>query len=655
MSAAEDRSSDRSQAPKQINPESNPANAESGEFLFPSGKPQRTAGKVISFGEAPPAKIPKPVLSAREQLAVDVQQRYGYQSVADLATTPAFTSEEDLAERIEAMTPVEQQQFELVSKKLQGVQNKGVFPLFLYSKELEGASKQILVLLVSDQSGLARNPRSLIDFEQVIIPSIRNALPNLKERRMELVLATPAECARLLEIGQNKDVRDRYLDRLDEQSSVQKAVVHIVRSALRLGASDIHVEPNKRGKYEVRFRVNGVLQRRMELLESRAKPFVSCLKVMSGSMRVEEKRFDQDGRIVFSAKDIEEFFPGEAHLFDRLSLRVATVPALGGEAVTLRLLRGAQEERLNLKKIGLPEHVELGLRRVMRSPNGMVLVTGPTGSGKTTSLYACLSELNDGTLCIVTAENPVEMPMEGIRQVQVNNAIKVDGNAGESLNFARILRSFLRQDPDVILVGEVRDDETAEIALSASLTGHLVFATLHTNDSFSTVQRLAGLGISGPELHDALRGVLSQRLVRCLCGDCKEPFDAASDIKEILGAAAGVVNAGESFHLFRSSGKTASGSDCEGCKGTGYSGRKVIAELWLPGDAEKAMIAKGQVAVHELLQAALSDGFISMVDDALMHLREGTIDLTELLKVADANSLSKRAADVVKALRVHKK
>jgi type II secretory ATPase GspE/PulE/Tfp pilus assembly ATPase PilB-like protein len=623
-------------------------NSESGEFLITPG--MRRGGTeqreelVAEMQSAGP-----PVLSDSERMAKDIQKKFGYRSVAELATNPIFTSEEDLAERIEAMTADEAQQFGLAAKLLASVSLKGVRPLFLYSRDNAGRPKQMLVLMICNQVG--GRSRTLLDFEQIIVPSIQHAAPKLNPRRMDIVLASPDEFYRIGLLCDSKEVRDRFLDRLDEESSIQKAVIHVVRSALRLGASDIHIEPNKRGKYEVRFRINGVLQPRMEMLEPRARQFVSRLKVMSGSMRVEEKRFDQDGRIVFSPREIEEFFPGDSSLFKQLSLRVATVPALGGEAVTLRLLRGAQNERLNLKKIGLPEHVEHGLRRVMRSPNGMVLVTGPTGSGKTTSLYACLSELNDGSRCIVTAENPVEMPIEGIRQVQVNNAIKIDGNVGENLNFARILRSFLRQDPDVILVGEIRDDETSEIALSASLTGHLVFATLHTNDSFSTVQRLAGLGISGPELHDALRGVLSQRLVRCLCGECKEPFDAAPELKEILGSAAQLIEDGESYHLFRPSGKTSTGSECEDCKGTGYDGRKVIAELWIPGDQEKAMIAKGQVAVHELLQSALSSGFRSMVDDALEHLKAGTIDLTELLKVADANALAKRGADVIKALR----
>jgi len=384
-----------------------------------------------------------------------------------------------------------------------------------------------------------------------------------------------------------------------EDASIIKLVNQVLAEAIERRATDVHFEPFE-ATLRVRYRIDGVLQEANVPPEVRQfqAAIVSRLKILS-RLDIAEKRLPQDGRIKLKVASRE------------IDVRVSVIPMLHGEAVVLRLL-DRSATLLGLEHLGMAERDRRRFERVLDLPHGIVLVTGPTGSGKTTTLYAGLSRINDVQRKIVTIEDPIEYHLHGINQIQVS------GKAG--LSFARGLRSILRHDPDVILVGEIRDRETAEIAVQASLTGHLVFSTLHTNDAPGAVTRLVDMGIEPYLVASSLETVLAQRLVRLICPACREPFAPAD--AEAVRAELGEDAPEILYH----------GRGCRQCQGTGYRGRTGIFEVMPITEPLRAMILE-RASAGEIRKAAARGGMRSLREDGWRLVRDGRTTLEEVLRV----------------------
>ncbi len=378
---------------------------------------------------------------------------------------------------------------------------------------------------------------------------------------------------------------------------VVRVVNHIITDGVMKRASDIHIEPYER-EVRVRYRIDGILHDVFRPPYKYRGAITSRIKILS-KMRVEEKRRPQDGRVRIKVKDRV------------VDLRVATVPTLYGEKVALRVLdRTAISFDLSL--LGLEEKPLQLFLRTIKNPNGIVLVTGPTGCGKTTSLYAALNQINDPKVNITTAEDPVEFGMTGVNQLHVHESI--------GLTFASALRSFLRQDPDIIMVGEIRDKETAEIAIRASLTGHLVLSTVHTNTAAATVTRLINMGIEPFLVASTLIMVVSQRLLRLLCPNCKEPYEPPPELL-----------AKTKIDPTQLGGVIYQRKGCEACHDTGYKKRIGIFEV-MPVSPTIRNLIINRDTTEKIEEVAIQEGMSTLRDAALSKLREGITDMTEVLK-----------------------
>ncbi|GAA3703630.1 MSHA fimbrial ATPase MshE [Oceanisphaera sediminis] len=387
----------------------------------------------------------------------------------------------------------------------------------------------------------------------------------------------------------------------DSDATVAKLLYSLFEDALQVGASDVHIEPDK-NLIRLRMRVDGLLQE-TELKEVGIAPaLVSRLKLMAG-LDIAERRLPQDGRFALKIKD------------SPVDVRMATMPVQFGEAVVLRLLDQTHGVR-SLTQAGMPPALLAAFRRKLASPNGIILVTGPTGSGKTTTLYGALSELNTPDRKIITAEDPVEYQLPRVNQVQVNN------KAG--LTFARILRTSLRQDPDILLIGEMRDQETAEIAMRGALTGHLVLSTLHTNDAPSSAVRLMDMGVPGYLVASTLKGILAQRLVRRLCKHCKvEQVPEQSEQQFLRYLAPGVGD-----------GRFYRGEGCASCNNSGHKGRVGVYEwLEITHDMADTLREQNIERFNELVAAA--PDYITLARSALELARAGEVALSEVLRLAE--------------------
>jgi type IV pilus assembly protein PilB len=403
-------------------------------------------------------------------------------------------------------------------------------------------------------------------------------------------------------IEQNEEIDLASLVHQSEDAPVVRLVNVLMVDSLRRGASDIHVEPYERD-FRIRFRIDGILYDVMHPPMRLRDPLISRLKIMA-KLDIAEKRLPQDGRIKIKVKIDERS--------RELDFRVSTLPTLFGEKVVLRLL-DKDKLMLDMSKLGFePESLEKFQRNISK-PYGMVLVTGPTGSGKTNTLYSALQSLNTSETNIMTAEDPVEFNLEGINQVQMKEQI--------GLNFAAALRSVLRQDPNIILVGEIRDFETAEIAIKAALTGHLVLSTLHTNDAPSTISRLVNMGIEPFLVATSVNIIQAQRLIRRVCKDCKE---------EVHFPPEGLVEIGfapdEAKHL-----KMYRGRGCEACLKTGYRGRVGLYEVMEVTDELRELIIIGASAI-ELRKKAIELGMITLRESGLAKLRDGITTVEEVVK-----------------------
>ncbi|WP_454910472.1 type II secretion system ATPase GspE [Stutzerimonas chloritidismutans] len=382
----------------------------------------------------------------------------------------------------------------------------------------------------------------------------------------------------------------------EDDAPIIRLINAILGEAIAENASDIHIETFEK-RLVIRFRVDGILREVVQPKRELAALLVSRIKVMA-KLDIAEKRIPQDGRISLRVGGRE------------VDIRVSTLPSANGERVVLRLL-DKQAGRLTLRHLGMNEQDRDHLERAVKKPHGIILVTGPTGSGKTTTLYAALTTLNDRTRNILTVEDPIEYHLEGIGQTQVNT--KVD------MTFARGLRAILRQDPDVVMVGEIRDQETADMAVQASLTGHLVLSTLHTNSAIGAVTRLVDMGVEPFLISSSLLGVLAQRLVRVLCNDCKRAYVSDAAECELLGA-----SLAEAPTLYHAEG-------CEQCRGLGYRGRTGIYELVLFDDALRTMVHT-RASEQDMLRHARILG-PSIRDDGLRKVREGVTTIEEVLRV----------------------
>ena len=406
-------------------------------------------------------------------------------------------------------------------------------------------------------------------------------------------------------IQEADDVNLQELQQATMEAPVVTLVNAILSDAARRRASDIHIEPYEK-VFRVRFRVDGLLQEIMGPPLRLKNPLVSRLKVMAG-LDIAERRLTQDGRI-----KLKMGVAGE------LDIRVSVLPTLFGEKVVMRLLDKTNLQ-LDMTKLGFDPKTLADFQEAIHKPYGMILITGPTGSGKSTTLYSALSELNKADVNISTAEDPVEYNLVGINQVQVREQI--------GLTFAACLRSFLRQDPDIIMVGEIRDLETAQIAVKAALTGHLVLSTLHTNDAPSTVDRLINMGVEPFLLTSSINIIVAQRLVRRICENCKEPVEVTADALINLGVDSTEVGVG--FATYR-------GRGCANCNGTGYRGRLAIYAVMVLHEALKEMILRAASTI-ELKREGVKLGMSTLRMSALQKVRDGLTTIEETARVTDTD------------------
>ena len=391
-----------------------------------------------------------------------------------------------------------------------------------------------------------------------------------------------------------------------ESAPVVRLVTMLITEAVNLRASDLHIEPMA-NRIRVRYRIDGVCRERDNIPKRMQGPVVNRIKIMSG-IDLAEKRLPADGRIrlVVANEDVD--------------FRVSCVPGYHGESVVLRILR-SETARMGVEILGFREDDYARFQRIIKRPHGIFLVTGPTGSGKTTTLYAALNELNRPDRKIITAEDPVEYNFSGINQVQVNEPI--------DLSFAKILRSMLRQAPDIILVGEIRDLAVAEVAIQAALTGHLVFSTLHTNDAPSAITRLVDMGVKPFLVASSIQAVMAQRLVRVICEECKE-VDPAPDAKTLraLGFSEGEMEGGT---VYRARG-------CSACGGTGFRGRIGIFELLEMRHAISEMAMSG-APLSELRREARASGMRTLLEDGRLKILSGVTTPEELLRITQTTEL----------------
>jgi len=429
----------------------------------------------------------------------------------------------------------------------------------------------------------------------------------LHGRDVQAVIAPRSEVqaamAKLYAAEESADVQTRGEEdegggEADDDSAVIKLANLILTTAIKMKASDIHIEPMEK-EFRVRYRIDGAL-RKMDSPPKRLQgAIISRIKIMS-KMKISEKRIPQDGRIQISVggKDLD--------------LRVSSVPTNHGESIVMRIL-DKTNLALGLPQLGFLTDDQSTFERLIKLPDGVVLVTGPTGSGKTTTLYACLGQINTPDKKLITVEDPVEYQMSGINQVQVNKDVGLD--------FSAALRSILRQAPNIVMIGEIRDSETADIAMEAALTGHLVFSTLHTNDAPSAVTRLLDIGVKPFLVASALRAAMAQRLVRAICEKCREAYTPSEREMKMLGALSKTVP-DKMYH----------GAGCDKCGRSGYKGRKGIFEIFKVDDTIQRLIFDHAPATL-LRQRAREMGMRTLREDGMLKVASGMTSLQEILRV----------------------
>ena len=455
-------------------------------------------------------------------------------------------------------------------------------------------------------------------------PFLTKALTMALEKPVEIALGLESDINRAFELylksdagdeeddindqfaGQSDDEFIEHLKDLASEAPVIRLVNQIIHRAVDMSASDIHIEPFEDGLH-LRYRVDGVLQEYPDSPAANLAPAIASRIKLLSHMNIAEQRLPQDGRIMTRVKGHE------------LDLRVSTIPTVHGESIVMRVL-DRESIRLSLPDMGFSEDTLSRYQELLAKPHGVLLVTGPTGSGKTTTLYASLASLDSDSLKIITVEDPVEYQLQGVNQIQVQSQI--------DLTFARALRSILRQDPDIIMIGEMRDTETAQIGVQSALTGHLVLSTLHTNTAAGAITRLEDMGVERYLITSSVNGVLAQRLVRTLCSSCKEKVSLSEEARAQSGIAE-----------FLAPGQTEvyQAVGCSECMETGYSGRTSIHELF-PLDDEMHRVIMAGADATVLHAAARRQGMITLYEDGLRKVAAGQTSMEEVLRVTQDQS-----------------
>jgi type IV pilus assembly protein PilB len=511
-------------------------------------------------------------------------------------------------------------------EKIEQYEIAGLLPLMIKG---EGKNTKIIFGLRYNDRGLNK-PRDTYQFSSTLKSRVLKFEKIPQEIKREYLLLSSEEITRLEAMTYGQEAKEKREIRLgipqkekfDEDTQAIKAYQIVIRDAIRLKSSDIHLEPYAQGQSRVRFRIDGVLREQNYewMNKERLGRLIQTIKGQT-NMDVSEHRRPQDGSITLRTKEEEKENQREIVVpIDRpkrYNLRVSTAGTNHGEKAVLRILE-AKDSYFDLEKLGYPRAIKKEIDNVIRSPYGIILMTGPTGSGKTTSLYSMLNELNTPEVNITTIEDPIEIYMQGFNQLSLNTKIGVD--------FSTCLRSILRQDPDIIFIGEIRDKETAEIAVQAAKTGHLVFSTIHTNDAIGTMLRLQDFSIYRRDLSNTLRAAVSQRLVRKLCPQCREDYNGGEELNRIIGEEEFIKNMPA---LWRPGKKT---ENCEYCKGVGYRGRKVVPELWTLGAEERALIDQGNTNHDDYLRVALKKGMYDLMYSSIRLAIAGSTTLEELFR-----------------------
>ncbi|MFD2705179.1 GspE/PulE family protein [Salibacterium lacus] len=479
--------------------------------------------------------------------------------------------------------PVEEEAVKLVSKEF--AKRHAVFPLKKEGNRLRVAMADPMDYFAMDELRVSTG----LQIEPVIAP----------RREIQTAVQKHYHIQESLEAFEEQNVPDDIVETAEDgEAPVIRMVNQMILYGLQQQASDIHIDPQE-NKVLVRYRIDGVLKTERAFPKNMQNVLTARVKIMA-DLNITESRLPQDGRV----KTTIDMNP--------VDLRISILPTIFGEKIVMRIMDMSSSLN-NIEELGLNKVNFTRFKNMIERPSGMVLLTGPTGSGKTSTLYAALHHLNTEGVNIITVEDPVEYQLEGINQVQVNNRV--------GLTFAAGLRSILRQDPNIVMVGEIRDAETAEIAIRASLTGHLVFTTLHTNSAVAAVPRLIDMGVEPYMVASSLTGVVAQRLVRTICPDCREPYELSEMEKE----------------LFEKRGFSADtiykGKGCSSCNETGYRGRAAIQELLEMDDTMRNMLMNYKTSSH-LRSYAMQEGMIFLMDDGLLKVKKGWTTVEEILRVA---------------------
>jgi type II secretion system protein E len=528
----------------------------------------------------------------------------GQNTVVDVLIKDGIVSESDVSRSVAA-----QAQMDWID-----LSSMVIPPEIIKQLHADDARRFKVIPIAFGETGLVIAVSDPLDIDTI------DSLSFLLQRELELVCSSPEKIREALikyygtadeasdvireQIGGNVDLGLEIGDggvvtEIDEADApIIRLVSMLIIEAHRAGASDIHLEPLDK-KFRVRFRIDGVLQEMQSPPKRLQSAIVSRLKIMTGSMSIAEKRLPQDGRIQVKIKK------------KPIDLRVSTIPTNHGESIVMRLL-DKSSLMLGLPELGFFSDDQETFERLIQLPDGILLVTGPTGSGKTSTLYACLNYINKPDRKIITVEEPIEYQMTGINQVQVNPEI--------GMTFPAALRSILRQAPNIIMIGEIRDLETASIATNASLTGHLVFSTLHTNDAPSAVARLIDIGVQPFLVASSLRAIMAQRLVRRVCPNCRQPAELSENEMRALRIEPGQLRDAQVMH----------GKGCEHCRGTGYKGRMGIFEIFILDDEVRHMINK-RSTTRSLRQRERELGMRTLREDGIRKVLAGLTTAEEVI------------------------
>jgi len=502
----------------------------------------------------------------------------------------------------------------------------GVVPLAIDSQN----DRLLLGINYQDKNGSVRDAAEIgVNLENEVLP-----YNNYINKRLELVLLDSMQFSRLSKIMRDNASGMTTTSRIQTVNPTTRDLFYeMIKQAIKNRVSDIHIEPLSAKSSRVRFRIDGSLSvANLDLTTDNYKHLVSIIK-NDAKLRIDENRRPQDGSITFDEAMIKRY-----PRLSGYSIRVSTAPISHGEKVALRLLK-EQREAYGLESLGYSNDLYLKIKNMAESPNGLVLVTGPTGSGKTTTLYSLLSHLNREDVNIITIEDPIEANLPGINQSVVNRPIGWD--------FGNMLRTYLRQDPDIILVGEIRDTETAKAAMEAAKTGHIVLSTLHTIDSVSTLLRLYELGVESSDLQSSLNGVVAQRLVRRICPSCRTEYNAAAELNELLNT--DTFSTDQTF--YRGSGMSESGP-CQKCNGIGYYERMVIPEVWVLGDEERNLIGEGCKSIVKYEELAIKKGLKPLTIAGMEAVIAGKTTLDEIIRnVVKSGDLLKRKDQLIEMIK----